>query len=242
MILVGDLNCDLLPDVKLHHTNQLLDITNLFQLTQIISEPTRVTASTCTRTLLDLFLTNKPENINYSRVLHLGISDHSLIYGCRKIAFSKNAPKIVESRKFKHYKSSAFKIDLDKYLSMCDWRSNDPNALWNEFKDIFNHVADIHAPIRLRRVRSNYAPWITERVKNAMNHRDYLKKRTVMTSSVDYDEAYKKARNYVNKLVKNTKTRYHQESIDKTNSNPKQMWKHINQLIGRVQKPRIYSA
>ena len=77
MILVGDLNCDLLPDVKLHHTNQLLDITNLFQLTQIISEPTRVTASTCTRTLLDLFLTNKPENINYSRVLHLGISDHA---------------------------------------------------------------------------------------------------------------------------------------------------------------------
>ena len=75
MILVGDLNCDLLPDVKRHHTNRLLDITNLFQLTQIISEPTRVTAST--RTLLDLFLTNKPENINYSRVLHLGISDHA---------------------------------------------------------------------------------------------------------------------------------------------------------------------
>ena len=57
-----------------------------------------------------------------------------------------------------------------------------------------------------------------------------------MTSSVDYDEAYKKARNYVNKLVKNTKTRYHQESIDKTNSNTKQMWKHINQLIGRCSK------
>ena len=75
-----------------------------------------------------------------------------------------------------------------------------------------------------------------------MNYRDYLKKRTVMTSAIDYDEAYKKARNYVNKLVKNTKARYYQESIDKTNSNPKQMWKHINQLIGRVQKPRIYSA
>ena len=164
---------------------------------------------------------------------------HSLIYGCRKIAFSKNAPKIVGSRMFKHYKSSAFKIDLDKWLSIQCVTGDlmtPANALWNQFRDIFNHLADIHAPIRLRRVRSNYAPWITERVKNAMNHRDYLKKRTVMTSSVDYDEAYRKARNYVNKLVKNTKTRYHQESIDKTNSNTKQMWKHINQLIGRGSK------
>ena len=225
LILIGDLNCDLLADVKLHHTNRFLDIENLFQLTQIILEPTRVTANT--QTLLDLLLTNKPENIN-----NFGV----LIYGCRKDAFSKNPPKIVESRNFKHYNSSAFKADLAEYLSMCDWRSNDPSVLLNQFKTTSNHVAEIHASIRHRQVRSDYAPWLTENIRNAINYRDYLKKRAVVTSSNEYHNVYKKARNHVNKLVKNTKTRYYRETIDKTKNNPKKMWKHINQLIGRGSK------
>ena len=78
VILVGDVNCDFLARTPSHNTNRLLGITNLFQVTQIITESTS--------TLIDWFLTNKKENICNSGVLHLGISDHSLIYGCRKIA------------------------------------------------------------------------------------------------------------------------------------------------------------
>ena len=203
MILVGDLNCDLLPNIRLHHTNRFLDIVNLFQLTQIITEPTRVTANT--ETLIDLFLTNKPENISNSGVVHLGISDHSLIYGCRKISFCKNPPKLVESRNFKYYKSSEFKNDLTEILSNWDWRTDDPNVLWNQFRDRFNQVAEMHAPIRIRRVRSKYAPWLNHEIKNAINNRDYLKRRAVKTKSDYYHEAYKQARNRVNGLVKKTK-------------------------------------
>ena len=73
-------------------------------------------------------------SINNSRVLHLGISDHSLAYECRKIALSKNPPKVVKSRSFKH-KSPAFKNDLYEHLSTCDWQLNDPNVLWNQFRN-----------------------------------------------------------------------------------------------------------
>jgi exonuclease III len=55
VILAGDFNCNLLAVNELNITNRLLDIANLFQLTQIITEETQ--------TLLDLFFTNKPENI-----------------------------------------------------------------------------------------------------------------------------------------------------------------------------------
>ena len=44
IIFAGDVNCDLLANVHSNHTNRLLTIANLFQLTQIIDEPTRVTA------------------------------------------------------------------------------------------------------------------------------------------------------------------------------------------------------
>ena len=115
-ILVGDFNCDLLAINKSTLTNRFLDILNLFQLNQVIEDPTRITSHT--QTLLDLFITNKPENIINSGVIQLGISDHSLIYGCRKIAMSKNLPKIVETRNFKHYKISEFKRDLSTALSI----------------------------------------------------------------------------------------------------------------------------
>jgi exonuclease III len=85
IILVGDFNCNLLAVNRLNVTNRLLDIANLFQLKQIITEATSITEET--QTLLDLFFTNKPENIINSGVVHMGASDHSLIYGCRKISF-----------------------------------------------------------------------------------------------------------------------------------------------------------
>ena len=65
---------------------------------------------------------------------------------------------------------------------MSDWATNDPNALWNQFKT--SHQSDY--------------------------------------------EAYKKQRNRVNKLVKIGKVKYYHEVINKDQSNPKAMWKHIN--------------
>ncbi len=117
----------------------LLDIANLFQLKQIITEATRITEET--QALLDLFFTNKPENIINSGVVHLGVSDHCLIYGCRKISLCKTSPKIVESRNFRHYKTLEFKRDLSIALSNCDWSADDPNALWKQFRDRFNDVS-----------------------------------------------------------------------------------------------------
>ena len=162
-ILLGDMNCDLLSDIRSHETKRLLDITSLFQMTQLITNPTRVTKNTST--LVDWLLTNKPESICNSGVIHLGVSDHSLIYGCRKIVLRRNPPKMVESRSFKYYKSPAFKADLNVHLSMCDCATDDPNVLWNQFRDVFRHVADFHAPLRSRLVRSTYAPWLNKEIK-----------------------------------------------------------------------------
>ena len=89
--LVGDLNCDFLSKTITSYTNQLEDMLELFQIKQLITGPTRITETT--ETLLGLCMTNTPEKINNTGIVHLGISDHSLIYGCRKIALTKSPPK-----------------------------------------------------------------------------------------------------------------------------------------------------
>ena len=124
----------------------------------MIDHPTRITDSTSS--LLDVALVTNPENISQSEVVHVGISDHSLIYACRKLSFSysKNQSKVNRSRDFKNYVQRNFNLDLDIALSNIDWDIDDPNRLSENFKTTFNYVADVHAPTKSRRVRSQKAP------------------------------------------------------------------------------------
>ena len=43
LIIVGDLNCDFLSNNLSNHTKRFNDIVNIFQLTQLIDQPTRIT-------------------------------------------------------------------------------------------------------------------------------------------------------------------------------------------------------
>ena len=138
LIIVGDLNCDFLSNNLSNHTKRFNDIVNIFQLTQLINQPTRITEKTAS--LLDVALVNNPENISHSEVLHVGISDH------RKISFVKNDPKFVESRNFKNYIQRDFNQDLYHALFYLNWEINDPNMLWENFQTTFNYVA--HAPLQ----------------------------------------------------------------------------------------------
>ena len=167
-----------------------------------ITEPTRVTENT--ETLIEWFMTNAPEKVSSSAVLHIGISDHSLIYWCRKIALKKSYPKIVETRNFKNYSPFAFNSDLYESLSQFNWSMGELNKMQKQFENAFNQTIEIHAPIH-RKVRSSYAPWLDVESRKAMLNRDYLKKRTVQTNSKTFHNAYKRSRNYVNKLIKNSK-------------------------------------
>ena len=128
VIILGDFNCDLLrSSTTSNHTRKFLDLIEVFQFDQIITQRTRITQNS--ETLIDVALTNSPENIANSGVLHVGISDHSLIYICRKISFIKSQPKLVESRNYKNYNPGYFNEDLDNLLNQYTWESTDPDLL-----------------------------------------------------------------------------------------------------------------
>ena len=108
VIIVGDLNCDLIS--VSNYTKRLNDLLNVFQMTQLIKEPTRITNTSAT--LIDVAIVSKPENICRSGVLHIGISDHSLIYVCKKISFAKKDIKTVNTRNYRNYIQQNFIADL----------------------------------------------------------------------------------------------------------------------------------
>lgn len=93
LYILGDVNCNLWPEPNAHISSFLTNIFDTYGLSQLIREPTRVSSDS--NTLIDLCITNSPEKVTKSGVIHLGISDHSLIFLTRKAHQDRNGPRTI---------------------------------------------------------------------------------------------------------------------------------------------------
>ena len=206
LIIVGDFNCDVSKALPDSHTQKLKFLCSLYQLKQFINEPTRVTSTSAT--LIDLILTNTPENILQSGVIHLGISDHSLVYALRKFSLLKSLPEYKDVRNFKNFNENQFIVDVMLMPWELVYQYNDPNLCWQVWKDLFLQALDRHAPIQRRRLKSNPIPWLTPEIKKLMQVRDWHKKHAIKHNSSAHWELYKKLRNKVNSELRSQKSNY----------------------------------
>jgi hypothetical protein len=111
------------------------DLIDIYQLQQHIDKPSRTT--NYSQTLIDLILTKIEDNKTIdSGVIELGISDHSLVYICRKISIPKGEPKLIETRQFRHFNSTDFQNNLREAFSNFN-HYTDPNLAWHQWKVIF---------------------------------------------------------------------------------------------------------
>ena len=98
-LLMGDFNIDLNPCTN----NKWSNLLQLFDLTQLVQEPTRVTQSSAS--LIDHVYSSHPKNISSCFVSKLSISDHFPVCFSRKIKnrISKNQHITTSYRCFKHF-------------------------------------------------------------------------------------------------------------------------------------------
>lgn len=82
------------------------------------------------------------------------------------MGISKQPYNFIQSRQFRNYWRSNFQDDLLLLNNIVD--SEDTNIMWNCWKNVFQTIADKHAPLRLRKAKSTYAPWLTSTIKNAI--------------------------------------------------------------------------
>ncbi len=81
-----------------------------------------------------------------SGVIHLGLSDHSLAYICRKVGIPRAEPKMVETRQFKYFDSAAFQHDLKMAFQMHYnlYNYTDPNRAWEELFFLMLQIYMLH--------------------------------------------------------------------------------------------------
>ena len=108
-IILGDFNVDY--SAKQNPLRRRLDeFAFSFNLTQIISKPTRVTETS--KSTIDLILVNNTHRIVQCDVLDASISDHNATFCVIKGGVKKLPPKAFEYRSFKNYEKKAFISDL----------------------------------------------------------------------------------------------------------------------------------
>ena len=131
MYILGDLNCNMLKTDKDANIPKMKikSLYELYQLTQMIDEATRVTMATSS--LIDHIVTNTPEKISDSGVIHTGCSDHSLVFAIRKISVIDKQENILNIRNMKNFNEEKFIEDLLKHpWEHIYFSAENPNAMW----------------------------------------------------------------------------------------------------------------
>ena len=92
--LLGDLNVDFTPSTTSANKSTVAELFDIYGLSRLIEEPTRITEKS--NTMIDLCLTNPLSTVVDSGVIHLSISDHSMVYIVRKAHYVQTGIRVVE--------------------------------------------------------------------------------------------------------------------------------------------------
>lgn len=218
-IIMGDFNIDL----KACSNNKWLNLINLFDLSQLVTQPTRITETS--ETLIDHVYTTHPENIVRCFTSNLSLSDHFPICFTRKVnsKIIKDKHITTSYRSYKHFDEAQFISDISNDMNSFTVQGpsiDDDLSIWQSL--VLKHLNN-HAPLKTKRVKNKRLPdWFTPDISNMQFLRDKSKKQKQW-------DAYRRYRNKTKQLIRQAKRKHFSNSI--TNSkDTKSLWKHLRVL------------
>ena len=231
LILLGDFNIDLSKKTRSPSKQLLHNFSRQFHLDQLITKPTRITETS--ETMIDLIFVNNSQRIVRSDVIPCSLSDHSLVFCVFKAGVTKAPPRTIEYRSYKHYNKQSFLLDLKNVNWSTFLDENDVDATVDSWCQCFTDIADMHAPMKKMKVKGISIPWMTAELSRAMQDRDYHLKKAQKTQSQHHWSSYRKLRCFVNKAVRECKSKYYESLIKENKNNPSGLWKTLNELTSR---------
>lgn len=215
-ILMGDFNIDYISCTN----NKWLNLVQLFDLSQLVCKPTRITQTSAS--LIDHVYTSNPENITECFIPHYSISDHFPVCFTRKIncKISKSEHISTSYRCFKKFDETLFLTDLASDLDSLVVNESDIDEDFHVLYSIITKHLDYHAPIKTRRVKTKRLPdWHTPEISQVRKMRDNCKRKKQWAD-------YKMYRNKTKDLIRKAKRKHFSNSV--TNfKDTKTIWKHL---------------
>ena len=244
LVIFGDFNYNYVFDETLS-SNPLHYIENLYNLTQLITQATRVSKNSSS--LIDVILSSIPDCHVSNDVFKFSLSDHFMVFTCIKAQLDRNNHRTVTYRCYKHFDNDAFIKDicdnrvLNQGENVCNSECNVENV-WSAWKSSFLEICNKHAPIKVTRVKHRYNPWINSDIIKLMYQRDYIHKQATGNSDPDLWDEYRLLRNKVTFLINKSKAEYFNDMGKHMNSQPKKFWKKMGKLVGNKKHNPVQSS
>ena len=177
-------------------------------------------------TCIHLFLTNSNRSFQNTTTVSTGLSDfHKMTVTVMKTTFVKQKPKIILYRDYSKYVQDNCFIELRENMQNTEVRE------YETFENIFLKGLNKHAPYKKKLIRANHKPYVTKQLRKAIMKRSFLENKYYKNMSAENRRAYRKQKNFCNRLYKKERTMYYSNlHLDNITDN-KKFWNTVKPLF-----------
>ena len=206
------------------------NLTTDYNLTQLITHPTRVTK--VSSSTIDHLYTNHSENILEIVSTNLSMSDnYPIAFTVDTVNTVNDKVKTITYRCFMTFQKQHFMNDLSKYVPVLDTLSiiEDQTIALETVYTVLDTTLDRHDPIKTERVNHVHKPtWLTDEIKLAIHKRDKLHNQGKM-------EEYKVLRNKINAMINNSNNNIFNNATQECKST-QHLWNNIKSVSNNFDK------
>lgn len=236
LILLGDFNlADINWQTMQHHStcsDILIDTMLTFNLSQIVTRPTRVQKS-CS-SILDLVFLSEHFPSDKAKVDLLdGISDHDIILCTVPTSDTHTPPKSFVTYPDCNNADDSSVIDhLSFELASFERLGNDINidieTLWGKFKAVVSHCIDNYVPTKTKQTRKQN-PWITRDIIHAKRKVKRLRKQMKAKRDPELKTTLSLALTSMKAKIKSAKSMYFTHTLPTfLKTSPQKFWNYLN--------------
>ena len=223
--LVGDFNVNLMEN-----SHSLSTVFESYNLKNIVTEPTCF-KSTSNPSLLDPIVTNCPRRLSAHLNSCIGVSDfHNIVCAATKMKCPRFIPQLIKYRSYKNFNESKYVEDLSNAPFHVSTVFDDvDDTMWFQNR-LLTDVVEMHAPSKQKLIKRKQVPYMNGKLRKAINVKAMLRRKFNKYKNQSYWDKYRKQRNYVTKLKRESMLIYFKERCTNT-TNAKEFWNTISPFM-----------
>lgn len=233
IVLIGDFNVNINADAQSQYKDQLVDLVKNIGFKILPLEPTF--HRTNVHSTLDHIITKNADKVHSTgQFPSSGMSAHDTIYMCLPLMRRNKIHKLIKIRNFKNYNIQNIKADIDNFDFSTIYNSTDLDDKVKILTNFLEYLMNKHFPLKEVRVTKPPTPWLTNDIENLSKKRNKLHRIHRKNDNDDTGKAYKKIRNKVKNMLRNSRFKYIKNQF-KNVKNSKEFWKIVKQQgIGKM--------